>query len=189
MSKAVRATAILNCPYMVIHPIMPFGWKQDPDPELLWNMNYEFMGRLADVGKEYGVTVCFENMPMPALSIATPEAVMRFVKTLDHPNFKVCFDTGHCAVFGTSAGDAVRMLGKDLMRVLHVHDNDGHRNCHWRPYTGIIDWDDFSNALTEIGFDGSMSLETYVPHSVPNGPEREAEEDKLFRDACRIAKR
>ena len=62
-------------------------------------------------------------------------------------------------------------------------------NCHWRPYTGVIDWDDFSNALTEIGFDGSMSLETYVPHSVPNGPEREAEEDKLFRDACRIAKR
>lgn len=40
MSKAVRATAILNCPYMVIHPIMPFGWKRDPDPELLWNMNY-----------------------------------------------------------------------------------------------------------------------------------------------------
>lgn len=147
------------------------------------------MGRLADVGKEYGVTVCFENMPMPALSIATPEAVMRFVRTLDHPNFKVCFDTGHCAVFGISAGDAVRMLGKDLMRVLHVHDNDGRRDCHWLPYAGVIDWDDFSDALTEIGFDGSMSLETYVPHSVPNGPEREAEEDRLFRDACRIAKR
>ena len=189
MVKAIRGTAILGCPYMVIHSILPFGDDKDPDPERLWSMNYEFMGRLADAGREYGVIVCHENMPMLALSNSTPEAILKFVRTLNHPNFKICLDTGHCAVFGLSVGDAVRMTGKELLRVLHVHDNDGHGDRHWLPYTGVIDWDDFSNALEEIGFEGSLSLETHIPNSVPDGAEREAAENKLFLDAKRLARR
>lgn len=189
MIKSVRGTAILGCPYMVIHPIMPFGDNQDPEPERLWDMNYEFMRKLADAGREYGVTVCYENMPMRALSISTPEAILRFVKTLDHPNFKVCLDTGHCAVFGLSVGDAVRLLGKEYLRVLHVHDNDGHGDLHWLPFTGVIDWADFSDALQEIGFDGALSLETHVADKLPDGAERAAAEQKLFENARRLAGR
>lgn len=189
MIKSVRGTAILGCPYMVIHPIMPFGDNADPDPARLWDMNYEFMHKLADAGQEYGVTICYENMPMTALSISTPEAILRFVKTLDHPNFKVCLDTGHCAVFGLSVGEAVRLLGKDYLRVLHVHDNDGRGDFHWLPFTGVIDWADFSAALQEIGFDGALSLETCVSNQLPMGAERTAAEQKLFEDARRLAGR
>ena len=32
MVKAIRGTAILGCPYMVIHSIMPFGDDKDPGP-------------------------------------------------------------------------------------------------------------------------------------------------------------
>lgn len=189
MIKSVRGTAILGCPYMVIHPIMPFGDNQDPEPERLWDMNYEFMRKLADAGREYGVTVCYENMPMTALSISTPEAILKFVKTLDHPNFKVCLDTGHCAVFGLSVGEAVRLLGREYLRVLHVHDNDGRGDFHWLPYEGVIDWSDFAAALQEIGFDGTLSLETHVPHRIPDGAERAAANQKLFEDARRLAGR
>ncbi len=189
MIKSVRGTAMLGCPYMVIHPIMPFGPSSDPEPERLWDMNYEFMRKLADAGREYGVTICFENMPMTKLSISTPEAVLKFVGTMNHPNFKICLDTGHCAVFGLSAGDAVRTIGRDLLCVLHVHDNNGHSDYHWLPYTGVIDWDDFSDALEEIGFEGSLSLETHVAQDVPDGDEREAAEKALFMSAKRIARR
>lgn len=189
MVKSIRGTAVLGCPYMVIHPIMPFGDDRDPEPDKLWDMNYEFMGRLADAAREYGVTVCYENMPMTALSNSTPDAILKFVRTLNHPNFKICLDTGHCAVFGLSVGDAVRKIGKDLLRVLHVHDNNGHADLHWLPYTGVIDWDDFSDALAEIGYEGSLSLETSVPGNIPDGAEREAAENKLFLDAKRLARR
>lgn len=189
MIRSVRGTAILGCPYMVIHPIMPFGCNRDPEPERMWAMNYDFMRKLADAGQEYGVTVCYENMPMPALSIATPEAVLRFVKTLDHPNFRVCLDTGHCAVCGRSVGEAVRLLGREYLRVLHVHDNNGRGDFHWLPYEGIIDWDDFAAALQEIGFDGTLSLETHVSKDLPDGDERTAAELKLFDSAKRLAGR
>ncbi|MBR7063270.1 MAG: sugar phosphate isomerase/epimerase, partial [Clostridia bacterium] len=52
--------------------------------------------------------------------------------------------------------------GRDYLRVLHVHDNNGVGDFHWLPETGVIDWDNFSRALRDIGFTGVFSLETNV---------------------------
>ena len=48
---------------------------------------------------------------------------------------------------------------------------------------------EINDALEEIGFEGSLSLETHIPNSVPDGAEREAAENKLFLDAKRLARR
>ena len=102
----------------------------------------------------------------------------------------MCLDTGHENVVTHSAGDAVRLLGTDYMRVLHVHDNDGIGDRHWRMYEGTTDWEDFSNALFEIGFDGTLSLETAPLIKPEMTPEQiEESEIKLVRDAYKIAKR
>ena len=188
MARSIVGTAILGCKNFVIHPIMPFGDNQDPDPAKLWEMNYEFMGRLVEVGRQNDVVVCFENMPMRALSISVPEAILKFVKTINSPYFKVCLDTGHCSVFGLSPAEAVRLTGKDYLQVLHVHDNDGHGDLHWLPYTGVIDWDDFSNALEEIGYEGSLSLET-AARKCDDPAEMEAREKDLFLAAKKLARR
>jgi len=188
MARSIVGTKILGCKNFVIHPIMPFGDNQDPEPERLWEMNYEFFDKLTDIADENDVTICFENMPMTQLSLSTPAQILSFVKTMNRKNFKICLDTGHCAVFGIQPAKAVREIGNDLLRVLHVHDNNGHGDLHWIPYTGFIDWDDFSNALSEIGFDGSVSLETAVPGKIP-AEIREDMEIGLFKMAKRIAKR
>ena len=187
MSRSIAGTKILGCKNFVIHPIMPFGDDSDPEPERLWEMNYEFMGRLADTAADNGITVCFENMPMTRLSLSTPAQILSFVKTLNRDNFKICLDTGHCAVFRMQPGEAVRLIGRELLQVLHVHDNNGYSDLHWIPYTGFIDWEDFSNALQEIGFEGSVSLETSVPGKIP-GEFREQMELVLAGMARKIAR-
>ncbi|MBP5767054.1 MAG: sugar phosphate isomerase/epimerase, partial [Clostridia bacterium] len=101
-------------------------------------------------------------------------------------NFKVCLDTGHCAVCGVKAGDAVRETGKEYLAVLHVHDNNGRGDFHWLPYFGVIDWRDFTAALKEIGYDGSLSLETNVPGGVPEAA-REPMELALAKMAAVLA--
>lgn len=188
MARTIRGCAIIGCPDMVIHPIMPYGWEQDPEPEKFQDMNLEFMSRLAEIGKEYKIVVNFENMPMPALSLASPAQCLDFVKKINSPWFKICLDTGHCSVLGLSVGDSVRLLGKEYLRTLHVHDNDGAHDFHWLPYTGVIDWEDFSNALAEIGFEGSVSLETFVPRNFPNGPIKDYQEKSLYLCARKLAK-
>ena len=73
---------------------------------------------------------------------------------------------GLCAIYGDSVGYAVRTIGKEYLSALHVHDNDGRGDNHWLPGQGVIDWSDFSKALGEIGFEGTVSLETAVSGDV-----------------------
>lgn len=162
MVRSLYGTAELGCRDMVIHPIMPFGDDRDPFPEQFMEMNLEFFGRLTEEAEKAGVVIDFENMPMPALSLATPAQILDFVKRIDSPYFRVCLDTGHCAVTKNDPAEAVRMTGREYLRVLHVHDNDGRGDLHWLPETGVIDWRAFSDALHEIGFEGVFSLETDV---------------------------
>lgn len=167
MRRSIRCTGLIGCKYWVIHPIMPFGPSEDFDTKQFWQLNLDFFRKLLPYAKEHGVTICFENMPMPRLSMSTPQKTLEFIRMIDDENFKFCLDTGHCAVFGISPADAVRMAGADL-KVIHVHDNLGKHDDHMAPYTGVIDWKAFSAALKESGFDGVFSLEVGWGSFLPN---------------------
>lgn len=162
MVRSLEGTALAGCADMVIHPIMPYGDNRNPEPERFMELNLEFFRRLTEEAKGFGVVIDFENMPMPALTLATPQQILGFVKEIDSPYFKVCLDVGHSAVCKVDPGEAVRLTGKKYLRVLHVHDNNGVGDFHWLPGTGVVDWADFSRALQDIGFDGVFSLETNV---------------------------
>lgn len=188
MARSIRGTAILGCKNFIIHPLMPWGADSDPEPQRRWDMNLEFFSRLCHIAADNDITICFENMPMTQISLSRPHEILEFVKTINDPHFKVCLDTGHCAVFGESPAAAVRLIGKEHLAALHVHDNNGKGDLHWIPYTGVIDWTDFTHALDEIGFDGALSLETSVPAGIPEDL-RELQEISLFQMAKKLANR
>ena len=184
MSKSIRGCAYLGTDKFVIHPLMPFGANSAESAELMKAINLEFMSRLTEVAKEYGIVICYENMPFPQLPITTAKHVADFAKQINSDNFKVCLDTGHCLVCGESPADAVRYIGKDMLAALHVHDNDGKADKHRIPGEGIADWDDFTDALYEIGFDGVFSLETEISAGHPDD-----EQERLERELALLGKR
>ena len=192
--KAVRGTGYLGAECFVIHAIMPYGMNSPENPERMRDINAAFMGRLAEEAKEYGVKhICVENLPFPSLPINHPAQCLDFAKRMNEETgsdvFKVCLDTGHANFCGESPADAVRMLGKEYLGALHVHDNDGKADQHKTPGNGNIDWVDFSNALAEIGFEGCVSFETAVPGDVPAGEERDRLERELAMKGHEIAKK
>jgi sugar phosphate isomerase/epimerase len=192
--KAVRGSGYLGATHFVVHAIMPFGTNSPEHPELMRDMNAEFMGRLAEEAKEYGVKhICVENLPFPALPINHTPQCLDFAKRMNKETnsdiFKVCLDTGHSNFCGEKPADAVRLLGKEYLGALHVHDNNGKADQHLRPGFGNIDWEDFSDALAEIGFEGCVSFETSVPGDVPEGEERDLQERALAQMGLKIAKR
>ena len=165
MKRAVLITSLLDCKHLVIHPIMPYGTEDldSGEAESTWALNVSFFTALVEYAERYDVTICIENMPMPAFSIATPEKVLELVKTINKDLCKVCLDTGHVAVFPElSVGNEVRRLG-DHLKVMHIHDNMGDHDAHLYPSKGIIDWGDFIKAVNEIGYTGVLSLETSPP--------------------------
>ena len=168
MSRSLLGTALLGCELMVIHPIMPFGDDEGVHTREMWELNVEFYGRLCEVGRSHGVTVCLENMPFRRQSTSTPEAILKLVRLIGAPNCKVCLDTGHSLVMGVQPAVAVRQLGREYLACMHVHDNNGERDYHWLPYTGKGDWEAFADALQEIGYEGVLSLETAIPDGIPD---------------------
>ena len=188
VARSIRGAHALGCRYLVMHPIMPYFGTQEPEPGAHLRQNIAFFSRLIPVAAQNDVEICIENMPFADQSTSAPVGTLELIKALQSPYCRMCLDTGHCAVLGISPADAVREIGREYLRVLHVHDNDGHGDCHWIPYTGVINWSDFSRALEEIGFSGVLSLETGIRASQHTPPHiREQMEHTLAEIARTIA--
>ena len=159
MKKSIYGTAALDCKNWVIHPLMPYGSNSPDHPEEVMEINRIFFSEICDYAKTLGITVCFENMPFTKLPLSSVEQIVSFVRELNRDNFKVCLDTGHCLVWGQQPAVAARLIGKELLTVLHIHDNDGTADRHHRPGEGVANWNAFASALREIGYTGVCSLE------------------------------
>lgn len=188
MSMCLRAAQEIGAKYMAIHPIMPYGDSDEASEEQI-RINRDFWTRLAPIAERCGVIICLENMPFKNPPLSSVPTLCAFVKELNHPYIKMCLDTGHANIFPLSLGDCVRLIGKDLLAITHVHDNMGEQDEHLHPYSGTADWDGFSDALIEIGYEGTVNLECSVrPTSYATHEERVIKELELAAKAKRIAR-
>ena len=83
------------------------------------------------------------------------------------------FDPSHTFPIGDFPNISVYRLGKNIIH-LHVSDNDGVTNVHWRPGMGKIDWIAMFQALKDVGYDGVVSIELEDVPGVSRGPNSNA---------------
>lgn len=153
--KSIKGTALLGCKYMAVHTIC---CHIKPEIENFVEQNVEFFKPLTETAKEYGVTLCLENLPFTYINETEHTGTMKIAELVGN-GMEICLDTGHSMVWKIQPAEAVRYFGSHL-KILHVHDNNGVGDFHGLPYTGKIDWDDFCAALKEVGYKGCMSIET-----------------------------
>ena len=158
MERAIRLTRAFGARYLIIHPDMPFGWDDEPDPAFSYGTNMELFRAILPTAVEEDVILCIENMPMKAHEISRTKRMYEFVLEINHPNLGMCLDTGHANVFGDDCGEMVRMIAP-VLKTLHVHDNLGDKDAHLLPFDGTVNWESFTAALREVGFSGVMSME------------------------------
>ena len=167
MSKSIRGTALLECKYLVLHPIMPFGTGKigDEEARLTREINVEYFCRLDKVAREYGVVICLENLPFRYFPLSPTAEILDVVRQINSPNVRICLDTGHSAMLGDPAYD-IRLAGQYISTV-HLHDNNGHRDEHKMPFAGSIDWDGVCRALCDVNFNGALNFETWAQGNYP----------------------
>lgn len=164
--KEILAAQVLECPNLVIHPCLPYGTRNEPDNELGWETNIRRFEALLPIAEKLGVTICVENLPFLAIKMSQVDYLIKLLDYFQHPNLKICLDTGHANMHHDDLAQDVRKIGKDL-QCLHVHDNRGYFDEHMIPYKGTIDWASFLSALKEIGYNGCFSLETCLNKRMP----------------------
>ena len=169
MRRGVRVTALLGCKYMVVHPLTPFGTREPEGVgDQTFLINVAFWRALMPTAREYGVTVCLENMPFHRYSHSHPADILKIVQAVNDENFAICLDLGHVNVFPDPDIYAEMQLIKDKLRVVHIHGNDGQNDQHLLPYFGKLDWEAFGRAWRDIGFAGVFSFECSPPAKLPD---------------------
>lgn len=138
------------------------------DRDTAWKRIVAFWQRCAQLAEDCGVKVVWEFEP--GFMFNKPSEVVQMVEDVDHPNFKVMFDTCHaymCAVEGarqygekeTLDGGVLEFVEMLKGKIGHVHliDSDGtlhgdETSTH-RPFgEGYIDFDEVIPAIIEAGY-------------------------------------
>ena len=169
LQKTVKAAAYIGVKKLIVHPFF-YGYGDRLSPEKEREQNINSYSALIPAAKEYGVTVCLENMftsNRGKIYASCCSDITEAAKYVDELNriagekvFGFCLDTGHILVAGLDIYDSIVELGSRI-EAFHVHDNDGIRDQHLPPYMGILDWNRFIKALAAIRFDGTMDFETF----------------------------
>ena len=169
LRKTIIGCDYMDCRRLVIHPFFtPYDCALDPQKE--WEVNIERYSKLIPTAKQYGVTVCLENMftgyrgRIYAAVCSDITTACNYVDELNRiageKTFGFCVDTGHLLLCSLDIKNTLTELG-DRVECFHVHDNNGLNDQHLAPYMGVLDWKRFVEGLREINFDKPMCFETF----------------------------
>ena len=170
--RAILACQVLNCPYVVIHPLIPPYCLYDQGHEKAKEENMAFFTRLMPLLEQCHVQVGIENMFSrdPETGKICPTVVSRGEEMADYIDtltriagkelFVACLDIGHGRLIqGESPERMIRIL-EGRLRLLHVQDSNGVQDLHTIPYLGgAVNWDKVCQALKEIGYSGVFNFE------------------------------
>ena len=117
----------------------------------------ETLREVGEVARQCGVVIGLEPLNrFETDMINTAEQALSLLGETDHPAIKISLDTFHNNIEEKSIPAAIRAIGGELL--CHVQGNESDRGT---PGTGNVDWPGIQAALTEIGYDGAVVIETF----------------------------
>lgn len=177
-AEAVAAAAALGAQQMVIHS--PFNNWHEYNRFNFIQPGYEsvvakvaddvrnVLGPALQLGEAHGVQMVLEN-----IQDITPQIRRELVEIINSPTLALSIDTGHAQI-AQRASDAppvdvyVRDAG-NLLKHVHLQDNDGYADRHWAPGEGRIEWLEVFRALSELDSDPHLVLELKRHEDIPAG--------------------
>ncbi|AIM36844.1 xylose isomerase [Sphingobacterium sp. ML3W] len=106
--------------------------------------------------KEHGVVLALEPLNrFETDMINTVDQALELINEINDPSLKILLDTFHANIEEKSIVNSIHLLGDKLA---HVQGNENDRGT---PGTGQVDWEGIRDALNQIGYQGSVVLETF----------------------------
>lgn len=159
--RSMESAAIIGAKYIVIHSL------KVPEGVDVFDYNLQYYKSFQPYCEKFKIAVAIENLPNYGARIGefypgrlhTPELLYKMLDALQSPWFVVCADTGHAGITGVEPQDLIRGLDRDVLKVIHVHDNDYVTDKHMLPFMGKFDWEKIMQALKDIDYAGDFNLE------------------------------
>jgi D-psicose/D-tagatose/L-ribulose 3-epimerase len=118
----------------------------------------EAIAWLADRAAASGITLALEFCNRYETNVInTTQETLDFIAAVDRPNVMAHLDTYHMNIEEHSFTEAVRAAAA-AGRLGYVHVGESHRGALG---TGTIPWAEFFGALTEVGYEGIVTFESF----------------------------
>lgn len=180
MKRCFVAAEILGIKYLAVHPVnLNDEGKFLEDKEEFIRKNTLAVEPLLDLAQNHGIYVMMENLPWSTAK--DPRFCSDFVKSINHPLFGWCYDTGHANIVGFKP-ETLAELVPPLS--LHLHDNhhDVWNDEHLMPGDGDLDFAKLWDALLRAGYRGDYVLEA---HHQARAAQTDEQRDEILAELLR----
>lgn len=117
----------------------------------------DILREVSQIAGNCGVTLGLEPLNrFETDMVNTVDQALSILDEVGNPNLKIVLDTFHSNIEEKDIPATIRKIGKDLL--CHVQGNESDRGT---PGTGHLEWQGIQEALTEIGYDGAVVIETF----------------------------
>ena len=173
--RSIEVSAALGAKCVVVHPLHHIPYYENRDK--LFDMNMQFYRSLIPVAKSNGIKIAVENMfqrdklrgnYVIDSTCSRPDEFCKYIDTLDSEYIVACLDIGHTTLISgnADASEFIRILGRERLQTLHIHDNDLKNDRHVIPFSGKVDWYQVAKALGEIDYTGDWVYECLMNRCV-----------------------
>lgn len=158
--RSIESAAILGAENIVVHALdVPKGVDFE-------DFNVRYYQGLIPYCEKFEIRVAVENLfhhdrkrKCIVGNVGTPEELNRMVEKIGSPWIVACVDVGHASLTGNEPEDFIERMDPDILKCLHVQDNDYLEDRHVLPYTGELNWENIMCSLKKIGYTGDLTFE------------------------------
>lgn len=148
----LRVFAEIGAPAATIHANWPSGMFS-AEEGVAWQI--ESLRTIVDTARDIGIGLMYEPV---VTEWDSPENVGKILDAV--PGLICHIDTGHSNLCGRRPEQVLKRFG-DVVRHIHISDNNGVSDLHLPPGTGTIDWKAVFAVLKEVGYDRTLTIEVF----------------------------
>ena len=163
LRRSIEAAKALRCPTLVVHSdaIGPDGKISASASHLSDEEKFaaavETLRLGAKMAREAGCTLVLEALntnTQPGCYLHDSQTARRIIDQVDSPHVRLLYDIWHMEQMEGNIPATVRALGSRI-GYIHIADSCGRHE----PGTGNIDFASFKQALSDIGYNGTLGFE------------------------------
>lgn len=135
-------------------PLGVFSGSGPTADEKKWAV--ETLRQAAEEAKKAKVMLAIEYLNrFECYFLTTAADALALVKAIDHPHFRMMYDTFHANIEEKHAAATIQSIAGSFIHV-HISEND-----RGTPGSGHVAWDETFRALRQVGYDGWMVIESF----------------------------
>lgn len=171
---------------MIVVPPFVDGPNYVPFPGDQTENNANCIRMLKELGRiaaRYDMRLSFELVGFPRSSVRTIADAKAIVEAVNLPNVGYVFDAYNIYLYqGQNDFEPMRTVQREKIFAIHLNSADDvperERRQEKRCFVnkGVVDIDKFFNVLSQIGYEGMCSIETFRPDHWAEKPEKVVDE-------------